>query len=67
MYNIYIREGNYLLFKNASMNALKINKGLYIFLRKINRQKLSLNKIELVQSYSGKFFVESLIHNKVFI
>ncbi|UUF16676.1 MULTISPECIES: hypothetical protein [Flavobacterium] len=67
LYNFYINGSDYFLFNSVSMNSLKINKGLYIFLQKVNSKNLKLTKIELIEFIPDKNFVESLIQNQILI
>ncbi|MEO6175328.1 MAG: hypothetical protein ABIP27_09275 [Flavobacterium circumlabens] len=67
LYNFYIKDDDHLLFNYASMNSLKINKGLYVLLRKLESKKLNLTKMELLQFIPDKNFVESLIQNQILI
>lgn len=67
VYNFYIKGDNHLLFNYDSMHSIKINKGLYTLLRKLENKKLNLTKAELIQFIPDQNFVESLIQHQILV
>lgn len=65
MYNFYIKENDYFLFHNESLNSSKINKKVYILLSKIRDKKILLTKNELLYFIEESKFIDSLIQNKI--